>query len=1088
MVEDVIHHAAGEEPAPGAPAGPTPFEQLTLWQVLGRFLRDPGTTLRRLFDLLRDFPRADEPEAARAEAEAPPPRAHVEAPSRPAAARPPLARLIVLLHGAQSLFIVWLLIVLLLMAEPPATFQAQQFILVLWMAGNSAVVYGVWRGWTWANRALALSEGALTLLSLLAALQWAQYAGVDAPAYASWAGAFALVNLALGAALAYAAARIPPDRAGGAPPLWVADFWGYLGFLAMWAALLLAVAADSILAGLTPAIRRSPDLLYQGSPVLCAGMVLWLLAAGLAWQRKRLARLFTPCAGAEALTTQSAHKPVMALPGASPDAAAESAGARADSAAVEEFIAAMKMGQAAEPSQEDGAAEIGEVVDSEAAVLPPATDIAPAPPKSLVAGAAAALTPATRRRVALPRRDAPGMAVIAVALLALAFSTAVLVFVEPVRALGVQGWAALVILWTGGSLLCLLVLGVSWPRVMLGQAALLLSFAAFEGAAANRFTPGGVTAWVFSVIFWWLALRDPDAKGPDLLGWLARAHAWLQNPTVAFRLTWTPALLIVITLAGAFFRFYDLDGVPPEMTSDAVEKLLDAARVFGDLGPDYAPNPQVFFPNNGGREPIQMYLVALTHRVTGIPYNFTLLKIVSALEAVVTIPLMYWMGKELVGARAGLIAAALVAVSYWHTVLGRMGLRIVLTPLFMTAMIVYLVRAMRRNRRADFLKAGLALGVGVYAYQALRMAPVFVIVAVGLAFLFMARSAADRRRYLFNTLALAVIAAAVFVPMMRFMLESPELFWMRTAGRLGGEPEERGEWVEDPAAQLAKSLDQLAQNYNTAIWMYNWKGDVQWISNVPNQPQLDPLSGALLALGLAAWLFRLARRRDPVGAAMLVVVAVMLLPSALALAYPNENPSATRASGTLPLIYLFAALALDEILAQGQRALRGRASVLVSAGVALALVYGAAAYNYDTFFNAYRESYYLSAKPHRAVGRVVRGFADSIGSMDTVFIVGYPHWLDHRAVGIEAGDITWGWINRNTLGSVEEIHAYLPAARSTALLVIYNQADTKAFEYLRSVLPEGKSMRYRVPGDPAKDFYLYVVPAPELAPMESLSE
>ena len=272
-------------------------------------------------------------------------------------------------------------------------------------------------------------------------------------------------------------------------------------------------------------------------------------------------------------------------------------------------------------------------------------------------------------------------------------------------------------------------------------------------------------------------------------------------------------------------------------------------------------------------------------------------------------------------------------------------------------------------------------------------------------------------------------------------------------------------------------MGQFVNNCNTVIWMFNWKGDVQWISNVPNQPAFDPVSGALLALGLGAWLFRLVRPRDPVDLTLLFAVAIMLLPSALSLAFPNENPSATRASGTLPVVYLWAALALDLMWTQVGKALRTGVATLVAGGVALALLFGAANFNYALFFDVYRASYYTSAKPYTTVGRVVRGFADSIGSMDTAFIVAYRHWLDHRAVGIEAGDINW--VNRDRLLDVRDLSRYLPDERTTALVVLYNVADQDAAEYLRSMFPEGHTMRYHTPSDqPSKDFYIFIVPAP----------
>jgi hypothetical protein len=990
----------GAEPVASPPedqADRVAFEDLTFWELLGLLWREPDWTARRILEIVRPqrTPTAVALPAIRA------PRRGARPKPRAAAERPPTFRLVALLHALQSIFVFWLLIVLRRTAEAPPTLQVQQLVLIAWAVGNTVIVYGVWRARGWANPALRISEGFLTLLSMLALIQLAVTGGSASspvPDYVAWAGLFATVNLILGAAFSYRVAREEPGPPH--PVLWIGDRGAYVVLLAMWLALALAIVADSILMGAAPGIRRASDILYRGSPILYSSMILWLIVALGVWQRRRLPRL----------------------------------------------VGRFRRRPAAPPAEK---AEVAVGVQ-----------------------AVEGLAPARGRgRLRIPLRRVEGQVIAVVGGMALILATLILMSVQPIQALGMVGWLALACLWVVGSLLLLIVVGVSWQRVMLGQAALTLSFAAFEGAAHNLFTVGGVLAWVGSVVLWTLALRDPQAKTPDIPAWPRRALVWLRNPTLRFRVNRTLVAVLAITLIGAFFRFYDLEGVPPEMTSDHVEKLLDAARVFGDLGPAFQPVPQIFFPNNGGREPLQMYLVALAARITGLGFTFATLKIVSALEALVTLPLVYWMGRELVNRRAGLIAAALVAVSYWHTVLGRLGLRIVLTPLLMTLLLVYLARAMRHNRRADFLRVGLMLGVGTYAYQAMRMAPLIVLIGVGLAIISIARNWAARGRYLFNLGALVVIALAVFVPMGRFMLESPGLFWMRTAGRLAG----------DAGTPVDQPVSQFVNNFNTVIWMFNWKGDVQWISNVPNQPAFDPISGALLALGVAAWLFRLIRRRDPVDLTLLFAVAIMLLPSALSLAFPNENPSATRASGTLPVVYLWAALALDLVWAQVGKAFRRGVAALVAGGVTLALLFGAANFNCALLFDVYRESYYTSAKPYTTVGRVVRGFADSIGSMDTAFIVAYRHWLDHRAVGIEAGDINW--VNRDRLLDVRDLNRFLPEERTTALMVLYNVADIDAAEYLRSMFPQGRTMRYRtLGGQRSKDFYIFIVPAPEEQP------
>ncbi|HEX2907150.1 MAG TPA: glycosyltransferase family 39 protein, partial [Phototrophicaceae bacterium] len=477
--------------------------------------------------------------------------------------------------------------------------------------------------------------------------------------------------------------------------------------------------------------------------------------------------------------------------------------------------------------------------------------------------------------------------------------------------------------------------------------------------------------------------------------------------------------LLVILVIGAFFRVNELSRIPPEMTSDHKEKLLDAQRVLDG-------NLQVFFPNNGGREPFQMYAMALLSQVPGLGVDFTTLKLLSAIEGVMTLVVLWWMGREVIGREnarlgnlVGLILAALVAVSYWHVALSRIGLRIVLTPLVAALLIIYLGRALRDNRRGDFILAGLVLGFGLYTYQAVRMLPVVVVLGVLLAVVFKARTWLERRRYGLHLGVLVVISVVVFVPLLTFSAQYPEFFWMRTSGRLLGdavisERDESGELIlrnatlSERFSAFQENLPVLMSNLRNALLMYNWKGDVLWFSAVPNTPAMDIFTGTLLVAGLAAWLARMFRRRDVVDWLLPLMLLVMLLPSAFSIAYPIENPSATRTSGTLPEAYLFAALPLALLVLGAQQWLRGQRGRLAGVVLIGGVLLGAGNANYKAYFDQYYAAYLNSSPaPYTEAGAFLRGFADSGGGFGNAFMLSYKYWWDHQLVGMVAGVMDW---------------------------------------------------------------------------------
>ncbi|MEO8395263.1 MAG: hypothetical protein ABI700_19875, partial [Chloroflexota bacterium] len=603
----------------------------------------------------------------------------------------------------------------------------------------------------------------------------------------------------------------------------------------------------------------------------------------------------------------------------------------------------------------------------------------------------------------------------------------------------------------------------------------------------NMFTFFGVIAWFASIIFWVWALAP---KGWSPSSGLASAGKWLLRARI--RLNWTLLFLIAIMAIAGYFRLNDLSSTPPEMTSDHVEKLLDVNRVLHG-------ETNVFFANNHGRDAIQFYTLALLSYIPGLDLNFTLLKLLTIIEGMITLPVLWWMGREVIGKdeprlgnALGLTIAALVAVSYWHEMLSRLGLRIVLTPLFMALAIIFLARALRYNRRSDFIYTGIVLGVGIYAYQAIRMLPVVIVVAVVMALIFWVRSMQQRRQMLMNLVALVLVSFVIFVPLFRYSLEYPEDFWRRTSGRLFGDTITettdangnliaRTPTVQDELVAFNKNMPVLLDNFRNALLMFNWKGDVAWINNAPNEPALDVVTGGLLIVGLAAWLGRMFRRRDVFDWALLPLILIMMLPSALSIAYPIENPSATRMSGTLPGVYILAALPLALIALTLPRLIGRIGAVLALVGVS-ALVFVSYSINQQTYFQDYRTAYIANSLPYSVGGQVMRQFALDNG-YGNAFILAYPYWWDHRALAIDAGRIDWA----NTILKLEDVPAYLQQAfyrkddlrlnPTKDMLFFYSPDDTQSQVWLQQNFPLGYWQNVTT-YQPGHSFNLYRVPAP----------
>src|SRR5262249_3300684 len=138
-----------------------------------------------------------------------------------------------------------------------------------------------------------------------------------------------------------------------------------------------------------------------------------------------------------------------------------------------------------------------------------------------------------------------------------------------------------------------------------------------------------------------------------------------------------------------------------------------------------------------------------------------------------------------------------------------------------------------------------------------------------------------------------------------------------------------------------------------------------------------------------------------------ISILIMILPSALAIAFPIEVPSFTRGSGSLPMVYLVAALGLAVLIQMArQRVPDGwpRRAAWLALVVLLAL---AAISNATSYFVDAMADYRSSTLPHKQAGQILAGFSASTGAPGNAFMIAFKYWMDHRAIGIEAGEIHW---------------------------------------------------------------------------------
>jgi hypothetical protein len=575
-------------------------------------------------------------------------------------------------------------------------------------------------------------------------------------------------------------------------------------------------------------------------------------------------------------------------------------------------------------------------------------------------------------------------------------------------------------------------------------------FASKQPGEVPQFNLLNTALWLLSIgyIVWSFWVRRENAPGVNI--W-QKVKAFLAAPSWNITLTRWAVLLLIVAGMILFFRFYRLDNLPAEMVSDHAEKLLDVNDVLhGEL--------RIFFPRNTGREAFQFYLTVLMVKLFQTGVSFMALKLGTVICGLITLVYIYRLGNEVGNRWVALFALVFAGFSYWANIQSRIGLRFPLYPFFFAPTLYHLIRGLRQMKRNDFIFAGLWLGAGLHGYTADRIVPLVVLAGI-IIYLLHRKNYNQREFALWGLVIIALVALAVFMPLLRFSVDNWQMVAYRSLTRIGDQ--ERP--LPGPAWQI------FMQNTWNALVMYFWDDGDVWVHSVVHRPAFDVISAGIFFIGLVMVVVRYLRKRSWVDLFLLVSIPLLLLPSILSLAFPNENPNLNRTAAAYVPAFIILAIGLEGLLSSIRHSLPPRMGVTAAWSLGLLLVLFSAINNYDLLFIKYDEAFRASAWNTSEMGAVIRDFTHTLGNVDDAWVVAYPYWVDTRLVGINAGYPT-----RDT--------AIDPATLNTTLddpgakLFILNTQDTNSLGMLQDLYPDGRYWVYqsRTPG---KEFVVFQVAA-----------
>ena len=425
-------------------------------------------------------------------------------------------------------------------------------------------------------------------------------------------------------------------------------------------------------------------------------------------------------------------------------------------------------------------------------------------------------------------------------------------------------------------------------------------------------------------------------------------------------------ILFALALAVVTLRFHRLDELPPGLYFDEGANGLDALQVLRG-------KHAIYFPENFGREPLGIYLMALAVSILG--RTELAIRIPTALASGGTIFAVFWLGRLLFGrdgesGRAtpwrgllvGGVGAGLLAVSLAQTVIGRTTFRVNFLPLLLTLCLALLWEGWRRRSWRRVALAGACAGLLAYTYIAARFTP-FLFLFFGLSFLvpwgrsepergisgngFLSHRFSSLNSRLWAELPLATIfvgvSSVLAAPILVYFVLHPNYFFLRSSQVS----------IFQPGIGLIGSLWALVVNVWEHLLAFGIRGDLNWRHNYSGQSMLNigEASFFWLGVGTAVW-----RWKQPTFRLLLLWLALLLLPAMLS--NDGNVPHFLRMLGATPAMYLLTGVGawetirfLRDGLLWGQvkwapdwRREGTKAATVVGAVVGLILIQGAHTY------------------------------------------------------------------------------------------------------------------------------------------------
>jgi hypothetical protein len=394
----------------------------------------------------------------------------------------------------------------------------------------------------------------------------------------------------------------------------------------------------------------------------------------------------------------------------------------------------------------------------------------------------------------------------------------------------------------------------------------------------------------------------------------------IQNETISFRLE--SFLFFLILALGIYLRASGANQYPQGIFADRAEVACGALRIIHD---HWRPSLEAL--NLHVPEWCVYYMAAGWFKIFGeSPVIFAYFDVFLSAFGIV---LMYTAYRQWIGPIRGLLAFFLLAVMRWNFAFAHQIYFQTQTVFFMSLTLAPLFYALRRQKPVWAAIAGLALGAGLYSYQALKAVPLLILA------LMLFEALREMELFKKNRDSWAVFWL-VFV-----LAASPLLGWVIQNGQLGRREPEVSIFARIHAEN---SLWPILENIRDIALVFNHKmidGNSQ--SNFSHHRILDDLTGIWFVFG---FFYALNRFREKPFYIALAGLGIMCLPGFFSISGSNLG----RLLGVTPFVAMLCALFLSDVWNRWNRTNPSPFIHKVVLVLSLGLLAAAGYENYYNFF------------------------------------------------------------------------------------------------------------------------------------------